>query len=93
MPNYGNNAADIVQTYTFASDIVFYFRNVYIAPDSEFEVKCRTNDVTESVGVFNQAHRRKFTLPMPAKGWNCTMVTFINKSGDSFKFIFDGSKE
>lgn len=92
---------DLTKPCTLFSTIIFmvfkvlYFpRFVFLSPYKRFEVKYQPkNSETQIVGVFNDVQRKRLTLPMPPKGWNCTTMTFISKDGKSYKFLFDGVKE
>lgn len=73
---------------------VCHYRNVFISAYKAFEVMYKPmKGNSEIVYVFNEMMRKKYTLPMPARGWSCTTLTFIPKSGEPLKFIFDGVKE
>lgn len=51
---------------------------MFISPYSDFEIKGKqASGESEFIGVFNQAQRRKYTLPMPPKGWHCTTVAIL----------------
>lgn len=70
------------------------FSNVFISAYKEFEVTYKPmNGHSETVYVLNEPMRKKYTLPMPARGWKCTTITFITKAGESYKFLFEATKE
>jgi len=67
---------------------------VFISPISSFDIYCKQKAGDgETIGVFNEPHRKRFTLPMPPKGWHLTFLTFTEKDGHKHKFLFDGEKE
>lgn len=78
-----------VQCYHFH----ILYRKLHMSPHRPFQIKCESKESgVEVLGAFSEVLRRKYALPIPPNGWNCTLLTFTAESNaSSYKFIFEGT--